>query len=132
MHHLRSWRGPSFLATLLAAGVMAACESATAIAVVKDVATSVSITSNVVNGASRDPLALELGDTITLSAMAMNPLGLAVPAAQVTWSSTDTDVAMVDASGLVRAVGVGVVDIRATTGDAASFLPAVVSDSASF
>jgi uncharacterized protein YjdB len=111
---------------------MAACDSTTAIAVIRDVATSLSITASGGTGTSHEQLVLELGDTITLSAMAANPLGLAVPAGQVTWSSTDTSVAKVDASGLVSAVGIGTTDIRATAGDAASSLPAVVNDSASF
>jgi uncharacterized protein YjdB len=81
---------------------------------------------------SQERLVLELGDTITLSAVAMNPLGLAVPGGQITWSSADTSVARVDAAGLVSAVGVGATDIRASVGDAVSSVPAAVSDSASF
>ena|SRR5688572_11860940 len=128
MHRLRSWARPSFLATLIGSGVMAACESSTAIAMVRDVATSVSITASVGSEPSREQLVLEVGDTVTLSAMATNPLGLAVPAARVTWTSADTSVARIDASGLVSAVGVGTAEIRAAIGEAVSSLPTTVNE----
>ncbi len=122
------------LPLLVGSMVVAACESSTAIGVAHDVATSLSIT---VNGAgpgqgASDQLVLELGDTITVSALATNPLGLAVSPASVTWSSTNTSVAQINAAGQVSAVGVGTAEIRAAAGEAVSSLPTIVSDTAAF
>jgi uncharacterized protein YjdB len=130
MHRLPLWGRPGALA-LVSSVVFAACESTTAMSVTQDVATSLSI---VVNGGSQDagPLVLEVGDTISLAAVATNPLGLAVPSGTVTWLSSNTTVAEVDASGLVSAVGVGSAEIRASSGEAVSSLPTLVNDSASF
>jgi hypothetical protein len=110
--------------------IVAACDSTTAVAPTQNVATSLTIVAN--DGGSAQQLALELGDTLTLSAVATNPLGLAVPAGAVAWSSTDAAVVQVDASGFVSAVGVGTADIRASAGEAVSSLQAVVSDTTSF
>jgi hypothetical protein len=109
-----------------AVAVLAACDSTTAVAPTQNVATSLTIVAN--DGGSAQQLALELGDTLTLSAVATNPLGLAVPAGAVAWSSTDAAVVQVDASGFVSAVGVGTADIRAMAGGAVSALDVVVSD----
>jgi uncharacterized protein YjdB len=130
MHRLPLWGRPGALA-LVGSVVLAACNSTTATSVTQDVATSLSI---VVNGGLGDagPLVLEVGDTISLSAVATNPLGLAVPPGTVTWLSSNTTVADVDASGLVSAVGVGSAEIRASSGEAVSSLATVVNDSASF
>jgi uncharacterized protein YjdB len=110
--------------------MMAACDSSSVMAVIPDVATDLSITPSVGTGAPNEQLALEVGDTITLAATALNPLGLAVPSPHVDWSSADTSIARVDASGLVRAVGVGATEIRATARGATSSLHAMVNDSA--
>jgi uncharacterized protein YjdB len=114
--------------------LVAGCESTTAMAVTADVATSLSITVSGADAshAADEQLVLEVGDTISLTAVATNALGLAVPAGAVTWSSTNTSVADVDGSGLVSALGVGTAEIRAVSGDAVSSLPTTVSDSASF
>jgi uncharacterized protein YjdB len=130
MHRFPRWGRPGALA-LVGAVVLAACESTTAMSMTQDVATSLSI---VVSGGLQGdgPLILEVGDTISLAAVATNPLGLAVPSGTVTWLSSNTTVAEVDAAGLVSAVGVGSAEIRASSGEAVSSLPTLVNDSASF
>jgi hypothetical protein len=131
MHRLPLWGRPAALA-LVGSVVLAACDSTTAMSVTQDVATSLSIV--VAGGDPQDagPLVLEVGDTISLAAVATNPLGLAVPSGTVTWLSTNTTVVEVDASGLVSGVGVGSAEIRAASGEAVSSLPTVVNDSTSF
>jgi len=131
MHRLPRWGSPGALA-LVGAVVLAACDSTTAISVTQDVATSLSIVVNGGDLQDAGPLVLEVGDTISLSAVATNPLGLAVPSGSITWLSSNTTVAEVDASGLVSAVGVGSAEIRASAGEAVSALPTLVNDSASF
>ena len=58
------------------------------------------------------------GDTLRLVAEAFDENGHLLAAAAFTWSSSDTSVTTVDASGLVRGVGEGVATITATAGDA--------------
>ena len=55
------------------------------------------------------------GDTLRLTAEATDANGRAVPGAEFDWASGDTAVALVDATGLVTAVGAGEVEISATT-----------------
>lgn len=75
-----------------------------------------------------EPAAVELsartvtayrGRTAMLTAAVKDGRGATLPGARVTWSSSDPTVASVDASGLVRAVAVGVAIVRATSGAAA-------------
>ena len=54
-----------------------------------------------------------LGDTVRLSAEVLDEGGGVVPGAEVVWSSADTRVTMVDASGLVTAVGAGETTVTA-------------------
>jgi uncharacterized protein YjdB len=131
MHRL-PFLGNAGALALMGSMALAACESTTAMSVTQDVATSLSIV--VAGGDVQDAglLILEVGDTISLSAVATNPLGLAVPSGTVTWLSSNTTVAEVDASGLVSAVGVGSAEIRASAGEAVSSLPTLVNDSTSF
>ena len=58
------------------------------------------------------------GDTIRLSAEARDANGNAVATAEFAWSSSDTLVATVDASGLVTAAGNGAAMVTATAGSA--------------
>ncbi len=57
-----------------------------------------------------------LGDTVRLIAEATDANGHAVPGSEFSWSSSDTLVARVDASGLVVAVGNGAATITAMAG----------------
>ncbi len=128
MDRMRVRTRPGALVVLVGSlGLAAACDSPTAMSAAQDIATSLSIT---INGADpsqdAEQLVLQVGDTISLSAVATNPLGLAVPGGTVSWSSTNTSVAEIDASGLVSAVGAGTAEIRAVSGEAVSALPTVV------
>ena len=57
-----------------------------------------------------------LGDTLRLSAEAVDANGHAVAAAEFAWASSDTSVATVDASGLATAVGNGAANVTASSG----------------
>ena len=59
---------------------------------------------------------LILGDTLRLSAAALDGNGHAVAGAAFTWSSSDSAIATVDTSGVVRGVGEGTAEITAATG----------------
>ena len=59
-----------------------------------------------------------LGDTLRLTAEALDANGNAVAGSEFSWESSDDAVATVDASGLVTAVGSGSATITATSGSA--------------
>ena len=65
-----------------------------------------------------DSAALLVGDTVRLSATAFDALGSEVAGASFAWSSGDTLVAEVDASGLVRGLGPGRATVSASSGTA--------------
>ena len=58
------------------------------------------------------------GDTLRLTARAVDAAGQTVTTAVVSWVSSDTSVAEVDASGLVRGVSEGVATVSAAAGSA--------------
>ena len=58
-----------------------------------------------------------LGDTIRLSAEALDANGNVVAAAQLAWSSSDTSVATVNSSGLVTAMANGTTTVTAVAGE---------------
>ena len=58
---------------------------------------------------------LVAGDTLRLSAEAMDANGHPKAAAEFTWASSDTLVAVVDDAGLVTGVGVGAAEVTATS-----------------
>ena len=69
-----------------------------------------------------DPTAETLpafGDTVRLSAEAFDANGNAIEDAEFIWASDDTELATVDAEGLVTAVANGTATVTATAGDAA-------------
>ena len=57
-----------------------------------------------------------IGDTATLSAMAMTAEGDTLHDVVVTWTSADTDIATVDSTGLVTTVDYGTTQVTATAG----------------
>ena len=57
-----------------------------------------------------------LGDTLRLSAEATDANGHAVAAAEFAWASSDSSVAIVDASGLATALGNGTASVTASSG----------------
>ncbi|WP_419933684.1 Ig-like domain-containing protein [Candidatus Palauibacter sp.] len=61
-----------------------------------------------------------LGDTLRLSAEALDATGHPVPGVNFTWASDDGAVATVDGNGLVSAVGAGTATIRASAGSLAA------------
>ena len=64
---------------------------------------------------SRDTLH-SLGDTVTVSAEALDSVGVPIPFASFTWSSSDSAVFTVDTTGLVTSVGNGQAYVRSTSG----------------
>ena len=110
---------------------VACAESATTIVSITGEATTLTITvSDLGSGQTTEPLALEMGDSVSLTATATNALGLSVAAEAVTWSSSDSSVADVGSTGLVKAVGQGRADIYAEVGGAAAVLPVLVNETA--
>jgi len=67
-----------------------------------------------------DSLLLAVGDRAPFRATAFDSGGVAIPGAALSWASSDTSVAVVDASGMVTGRGVGVVTISATGGSVTS------------
>lgn len=65
---------------------------------------------------------LAAGDTLRLSASALDGNGHEVARADISWSSSDPGIAAVDTSGLVTGVGPGTAVITATSGDAAGVM----------
>jgi hypothetical protein len=75
------------------------------------------------------PLAMEVGDSVALSATATNPLGLAVSGVAATWSSSAPSVVAVDASGVAEALAPGEATIDASLdGTATATIRVVVTD----
>jgi hypothetical protein len=70
-----------------------------------------------------DPL---LGDTVQVAFV--DEAGVQLPANAVAWTSSDTSVARIDATGLIRAVRVGVVTIRGTADDDVADQPIAITD----
>ena len=66
------------------------------------------------------PVMLEVGDTHQFMAVARTPEGTMVGGLTFAWSSDDNEVATVDSTGLVNAVGAGMADITATTEETTS------------
>ncbi|WP_419164549.1 leucine-rich repeat domain-containing protein [Candidatus Palauibacter sp.] len=71
-----------------------------------------------------------LGDTLRLSAEAVDANGNAVPGAAFTWTSSDTLVVTVDAGGLVTATGNGNASVTATLGEVTGSAAITVSQAA--
>ena len=71
-----------------------------------------------------------LGDTVRLSASATDGNGRAVEGLALVWSSEDTTVANVDATGLVTAAGNGTTEVAASSGDATARVGVTVAQGA--
>ena len=71
-----------------------------------------------------------LGQTVQLSAEVRDQIGRAMEGVRVSWSSTDTTIALVDSAGLVTAVGSGTTTITAEAGDASGEAVVTVMQSA--
>ena len=70
-----------------------------------------------------------LGETVQLAAEAFDANGQVVGGAEVSWTSSDSSVAAVDASGLVTAEGNGMATITATAGTATGSAVVTVTQS---
>ena len=66
------------------------------------------------------PVMLEVGDTHQLMAVARTSDGTMIGGVTLAWSSDDNEVATVDSTGLVSAVGAGMADITAMTEETTS------------
>ena len=71
-----------------------------------------------------------IGDTVRLTAEALDANGHAVAGAEFAWASGDTLVVTVDGTGLVTAVGVGSASVTATSGSAQGSATVTVSQAA--
>jgi hypothetical protein len=111
----------------------AACaESGTTITSISGAVASLTITveSDGSGGvpAAADPLALDVGDSVELSATGTNTLGLAVSGVAVTWSSSAPSVVAVDASGVAEALSAGEANVHAAAEGVEATIQVVVSD----
>ena len=97
--------------------------SGTATLTVEQVAATVAVTPN-------SAVVTALGDTATLAAEVLDRNGQAMAGATVSWASSNTSVASVDASGLVTAVGNGAVKITADFGEASGTATLTVEQTA--
>lgn len=110
----------STVAAITSSGVLTTRRpgSATITAAANGVSGQISI---VVHGAGfhawPDTVSMLPGGKQQLIARAMNPLGGANILSGPAWESSDIEVALVDANGLVTAVGTGVATVTATVGD---------------
>lgn len=80
---------------------------------------------------SLDSTSLVVGDTVRLSAVPRDSAGNAVTGVSLTWSSSDTSVAVVSSDGLVTAKDLGEADIEVAASSAASGRIAAMGVSAS-
>jgi uncharacterized protein YjdB len=62
-----------------------------------------------------DTLTIATGDSAAIQAQAVNATGTPVPDVSLFWSTSDSSVATVDQSGMVKATGIGAVNIDAST-----------------
>lgn len=118
------------LATL--APFMLACGESDAMMVgVSDVPETLSITVDYLAPGrqldSPEQLVLEVGDSVSVSATALNALGLAIGDAAVTWLSSDAGVVDVTAGGLVTAIAAGVAEISASVDGVSTSLQTLVN-----
>jgi Bacterial Ig-like domain (group 2) len=59
------------------------------------------------------------GDSVQLTATALDPFGNVIPATTATWSSSDMSIATVSTTGLVRTISTGAVAVTASVGGVA-------------
>jgi len=99
---------------------------------VADVVASLTITVDDhgvgVTPGSGAPLAMEVGDSLALSAIGTNALGLAVSGVSPVWSSSEPSVVAVSGTGVAKALAAGAADIQATVDEVTAFVSVVVSD----
>lgn len=113
--------GSTGIATVSAAGLVTAAGNGTTTITATSGSASGSATATVAQvvaevRVSPDWLAVEVGDTARLGAAGLDARGNEVADVGFEWSSSDTTVAAVDGSGLVRGVRVGAATVAAASG----------------
>ena len=106
---------------------MISCATSDVIVGVNDVVDGLSISVDPPT-TSPSEVSIGVGESVVLSATAVNALGLPVGEATVTWSSEDAAVASVSAGGVVVGVSPGATRVIATTNGVAAALPITVRD----
>lgn len=114
--------GSAGVATVSGAGLVTAAGNGTATITATSGSASGSATATVaqvVSAVRVSPgwLLLEVGDTAGLQATGLDARGNVVPDVGFEWSSSDTTVSTVDATGLVHAVRLGAATVTAASGD---------------
>jgi alpha-amylase len=113
---------------MLAALSTACSESASTIVGVNGIAADLTITVQDADmGAGSGALALDVGESASLAAVATNALGLAVGGVVPTWSSSDYAVVEVSQAGVVTAVAAGSATVYASAGGVSAGLTVVVT-----
>jgi hypothetical protein len=116
---------------LLVALAAVCSESGTAITSVSGAVASLTITveSDGPSGMpGQGPIAMEVGDSVTLSATATNAIGMAVSGVSATWSSSAPTVVQVSSAGVADALTAGEADIYASAEGPTATIHVVVSD----
>ena len=118
-----SWSSSDLLVAVVNAGMVKAVDNGTV--TVTATAGSASGTAEVTVAQEAEMVTMSpaadtllVGDTVRLSAAAVDANGHSVPNAEFAWASGDTLVAMVDAEGLVTGVSAGEAEITATSAEA--------------
>jgi hypothetical protein len=118
----------------LIASLMAGCDATPTVVDVKGVAVDLAITIHDagmgVPEAPGSTVTLDVGQSVSLGAVATNALGLAVGGVGVTWSTSNASVAEVSSDGVVTAVGEGTAEIQAEAGELSATVAVVVAAAA--
>ena len=122
----------SLVATVDASGLVTAVGNGTATITASAGSASgsavVTVTQSVASvEVSPSAVTIAPGDTLLLTAEAIDANGHVVAGAEFAWASGDTAVAVVDATGLVRGIREGTATITATTGSASGSATVTVS-----
>jgi len=115
----------------LIASVAMGCDTTSTVIDVNGVAVDLAITIQDagigVPEAPAGTVTLEVGQSVSLGAVATNALGLAVGDVGVTWSSSDASVAEVSSDGVVTGVAEGTAEIQASAGELTASRTVVVT-----
>lgn len=113
------WKLGRFASLMSLAALSAACVAeGTTVMEVNDFPANLSIVR--VDGDPADPIGpivVEVGESVSLAAVATNAIGLAVGSVDGTWTSSDAGVATVTPDGVVTGVAAGTADITVAAQD---------------
>ena len=128
----RPRRAVTSAALVLLTVLGAACGGDTAITGVGSTVASLTITADADGPggtpAASGPIALRVGESVSLSATGTNALGLAVSGVTATWSSSAPSVVQVGSDGVATALAAGSADVYAVVDGVSAAVQIVVTD----